>query len=209
MGIDSVANQSNNLLKTSLIDIPRILPSFFGNESKQVNTTLNNSKMPIANRRSTSANYRNSKAIKFMNTMRMKSVSFKRALFPNSSMNQKQQTAAAAAASAATTVTQIQSATINQLQLQQQPAKTLDHDELSKKDEQKPTVIISISSGSSSATTSSSSTALSSTPITATESISFKSAFISANQIINPNSCATSILNNLNGNKSLSREKLT
>jgi hypothetical protein len=236
-------SSSSNILKTSLIELPRILPSFFANESKSSSSHLPPAatKMPIANRRSTSANYRNNKAIKFMNTMRMKSVSFKRALFPNSTPSQNKQPQ------------------LQQQQQQQQPSYiqttqqlNLSHQSLSaqhqqqqqaveggasktsgdttegeiitnnnKKDDEMqkaaPVIGLSLSSGSSSATTSSSSTALSSTPMTATESISFKSsAFVSANQIISAASSSqsqaatTSLLNNLNnGNKSLSREKLT
>lgn len=164
--------QNQQQTKSSFIDLPRsILPSFF--ETK-----------PTQARRSTSANYRTSRALKFMNTMRIKSVSFKRALFPGNSnvstsvQNEKSPTIPVPI-SASQTI-QMQPAP------QQQPSQTVQIDSNGRgtvldsagtvdSDEQKPSMIISLSSGSSSATTSSSSTALSSTPITtATETMSFK-----------------------------------
>jgi hypothetical protein len=169
----SMDPQSQN--KSSFIDLPRsMLPSFF------------DSKQPQQARRSTSANYRTSKAMKFMNTMRIKSVSFKRALFPNTNLStnsqekspipaaqtiQMQSHPRQSAVEQVEGTIRMETSTEFKVQAAQQH---LDN-------EQKPSIIISLSSGSSSTTTSSS-TALSSTPIT-TATESYKSSFVPANAV--------------------------
>ena len=120
--------------KTSLIDIPRILPSFF-------NAYASNNQQAS----------RNSKASKFMNTVKIKSASFKRALFPNYSANLNK---------SSVTTTQTQAETFMPSEVV-----VVSH---SKEQQQ----IVALSSMSSSATTSSSSTsALAVTPPVAAESV--------------------------------------
>lgn len=77
ISMDPTTATATTTNKTSFIDLPRsMLPSFFTTDPTPSTQA----------RRSTSANYRTtSKAMKFMNTMRIKSVSFKRALFHGSS----------------------------------------------------------------------------------------------------------------------------
>lgn len=170
----SMDPQSQN--KSSFIDLPRsMLPSFFDSKPQQA-------------RRSTSANYRTSKAMKFMNTMRIKSVSFKRALFPNTnpSTTSQEKSPIPAAQTIQMQSHPRQSAAVEQVEgtirmetstefKVQAAQQHLDHNE------QKPSIIISLSSGSSSTTTSSS-TALSSTPIT-TATESYKSSFVPATNL--------------------------
>lgn len=124
--------------------------------------------------------------MKFMNTMRIKSVSFKRALFPNTNMSttsqekspipaaqtiQMQSHPRQSAVEQVEGTIRMETSTEFKVQAAQQH---LDN-------EQKPSIIISLSSGSSSTTTSSS-TALSSTPIT-TATESYKSSFVPATNV--------------------------
>jgi uncharacterized protein involved in tolerance to divalent cations len=122
--------------KTSLIDMPRILP-FLSSYSAKSSSKANEGN----SKRTSAAASRNNRAIKFMNTMMLKSASFKRALFPTSilqySSGHKQQ--------------------------EQEPSEIVGH--VVQSVEQKPSMIIALSSTSSSATTSSSSTSALSTTV--------------------------------------------
>lgn len=146
-------SQTDILNKSSLIDIPRILPSFLTNGYNSSTSSTSNQILQASQQSSTndrrSTNSRNSKARKFMNTMMLKSASFKRALFSQSLL---------------------QSGSQKQSQSQMQDDQQI---------EQKPSVIVALSSASSSEASSSSTSALSSTMNTATEStLSSKTAFM-------------------------------
>jgi len=144
--------------RTSIMDLPRnMLPSFLSNESssgtKSKESRTSNSKRNVLN----SNYYYGTKAYKLMNTMRIKSVSFKRALF-----NQKQTTLNS-----------------NNKQENDLEIKVKQPNEHSKQFEQKPSMILASTPATSSVASSSSSTAETSTE----SSVSTKKPLSPARQI--------------------------
>lgn len=117
--------------KTNIIDIPKLIP-FFNNNSTNNNHDSKQIDQTKVNYRS-SSNVKSNKARKFMNTMMLKSASFKRALFQNSAFIQRPASA-----------------------IIRSNAKEEVKEKSNEETEQKPSVILSLSSGPSSATTSSS-----------------------------------------------------
>lgn len=65
--------------KSSIIDIPRILPSFLTSYTSSNQNEVGSSRFNMLSKRT--SRLKNSKAIKFMNTMKLKSASIKKALF--------------------------------------------------------------------------------------------------------------------------------